>query len=67
MAMTLRLDPEDDQLLRQLASQLNTSRQRAVVEAVRAYSASVSHQRTVSALAHEEAEHYRTLLDRLGK
>lgn len=67
MAMTLRLTPDDEQLLAQLAEQDGISRQEATVRAIRESAARRGHQQAVSGLSASARERYADLLDRLGR
>jgi predicted transcriptional regulator len=61
VAMTLRLDDEDEARLERLAARWNVSKQRAVVRAIREADTDVL------AIADEGAEKYGEALDRLGR
>ena len=67
MAMTLRLTPDDERLLAQLAEQDGISRQEATVRAIREQAARRGHQEAVSELSASARQRYADLLDRLGR
>lgn len=67
MAMTLRLTPDDERLLAQLAEQDGISRQEATVRAIREQAARRGQQQAVSELSASARQRYADLLDRLGR
>ncbi|MBD2763288.1 CopG family transcriptional regulator [Kocuria sp. cx-116] len=67
MAMTLRLTPEDENLLAELAAQEGVSRQEATVRAIRETAARRGHESAVKELSAAARERYADLLDRLGR
>lgn len=67
MAMTLRLTPEQEAALTELADFDGVSKTEALIRAFEERLARIKHQSDVLRYAGEEAEHYRALLDRLGQ
>lgn len=67
MAMTLRLTPEDEEILAELARLDNISRQEATVRAIRDTAARRSHSKKVAAVSAAMRTRYADLLDRLGQ
>lgn len=67
MAMTLRLTPEDEAILAQLAEEDGISRHEATIRAIREASARRGHERSVAALSAKARARYADLLDRLGR
>lgn len=67
MAMTLRLTPDDDNILTERAAQEGISRQEATVRAIREAAARRGHEKAVRELSATARERYADLLDRLGK
>lgn len=67
MAMTLRLTPDDENILTELAAQEGISRQKATVRAIRETAARRGHETAVKELSVTARERYADLLDRLGK
>lgn len=67
MAMTLRLEPEDERALALLAEALGVSKQEATVRAIREAAARHVHEDKVSRLSAAARERYGDLLDRLGQ
>lgn len=64
--MTLRLSPEDDQVLAELAQAQGVSKQEATVRAIRETAARHHHEERVSDLSARARQRYADLLDRLG-
>ena len=67
MAMTLRLTPEDEQALTQLAEAQGVSKQEATVRAIHEAASRRLRRDTVTALSASARERYADLLDRLGQ
>lgn len=67
MAMTLRLTPEDEQLLAALAEAEGVSRHEAALRAIREAAARHVHGTQVAALSAQARERYADVLDRLGR
>ncbi len=67
MAMTLRLTPEDEQALTQLAEADGVSKQEATVRAIREAASRRLRRDKVTALSATARDRYADLLDRLGK
>ncbi|GAA1554934.1 hypothetical protein SAMN04489751_1540 [Brevibacterium sandarakinum] len=67
MAMTLRLNKDDEQLLARLAEQDGVSRQAIVINAIHEMAERRGHEAQVSAASKRARERYGDLLDRLGK
>ena len=67
MAMTLRLTPDDERVLAQLATEDGISRQEAIIRAIHEVAARRGHERDVRALSAAARDRYADLLDRLGR
>lgn len=67
MAMTLRLTPEDERLLAELAEADGVSRQEATVRAIREMAARRGHENRVVAASAAARERYADVLRRLGE
>ncbi len=67
MAMTLRLDPEDEKALALLAEAEGVSKQEATVRAIREAAARRLREDTVRQLSIAARARYADLLDRLGQ
>lgn len=67
MAMTLRLTPEDEQALAQLAEAEGVSKQEATVRAIREAASRRLRRDKVTALSAAARERYSDLIDRLGQ
>lgn len=67
MAMTLRLTPDDERVLAQLAEEDGISRHEATIRAIHEVAARRGHERSVRALSASARERYADLLDRLGQ
>lgn len=67
MAMTLRLNKEDEQLLARLAEQDGVSRHALVINAIHEVAERRGHEAQVSAASKRARERYGDLLDRLGE
>lgn len=67
MAMTLRLTPEDEQILAELARKEGVSRQEATVRAIREAAARRGHEEQVRQLSAHGRARYADLLERLGR
>ncbi len=67
MAMTLRLTPEDEQALAQLAEAEGVSKQEATVRAIHEAASRRLRRDQVSALSAAARDRYADLLDRLGQ
>ncbi|MFC0672707.1 CopG family transcriptional regulator [Brachybacterium hainanense] len=67
MAMTLRLSNDDEKRLAQLAEQSGTSRQGAVILAIREAVERRDHASRVSAASERARDRYADLLRRLGE
>ena len=67
MAMTLRLEPEDEKALTLLAQADGVSKQEATVRAIREAAARRVHEDKVRRLSGAARSRYADLLDRLGQ
>ncbi|MGO1590493.1 MAG: CopG family transcriptional regulator [Ancrocorticia sp.] len=67
MAMTLRLNSEDDQILTQLAEATGVSKQEATTRAIHESASRHIHEAQISDLSAAARARYMDLLDRLGK
>ncbi|MGQ0623507.1 MAG: type II toxin-antitoxin system VapB family antitoxin [Sporichthyaceae bacterium] len=67
MAMTLRLTPEQETALTDLAALEGISKTDAVIKAIEERLERLTHQTEVLRYGREEATHYAALLDRLGQ
>lgn len=67
MAMTLRLDPEQDQLLHELADAQGVSKQEAASRAIVETAQRHLHSARVSELSAQARERYADVLRRLGE
>lgn len=67
MAMTLRLSPDDEELLAELAASEGVSRQEVTVRAIREKAARADHARRISEFSSEGMGRYSDLLRRLGE
>ncbi|GAB3754298.1 hypothetical protein GCM10027591_03110 [Zhihengliuella somnathii] len=67
MAMTLRLSPEDEKILAELAASEGVSRQVAAVSAIREAAERRGHEAAVAAASARARSRYADLLERLGK
>lgn len=67
MAMTLRLTPEDERVLAELADADGISRQEATIRAIHEAAARRGHEARVSEASARARERYADLLDRLGR
>lgn len=67
MAMTLRLTPEDERILAELAEAEGISRQEATVRAIREAAARRGHEQAVHQLSANARVRYAALLDRLSR
>ena len=67
MAMTLRLNDEDERLLTALAASDGVSKQEATVRAIRDAAARRLHDERVRDLSGSARERYADVLDRLGR
>ncbi|MFT3831839.1 MAG: CopG family transcriptional regulator [Micropruina sp.] len=67
MAMTLRLNPEDERALALLAESDGVSKQEATVRAIHEAAARRLRRDRVATLSAAAREHYADLLDRLGQ
>jgi uncharacterized protein (DUF1778 family) len=67
MAMTLRLNAEDEALLAELARGDGVSKQEAMIRAIRAAAARRGHEERVRGMSEQAREKYADLLDRLGQ
>ena len=67
MAMTLRLTPEDEQLLAALADAEGVSRHEATLRAIREAAARHAHGAQVTELSARARERYADVLERLGR
>ncbi|HMR47708.1 MAG TPA: CopG family transcriptional regulator [Arachnia sp.] len=65
--MTLRLTPEDDHTLAQLAEATGVSKQEATIRAIYEAAARHAHQEKVSQLSAAARTRYADLLERLGQ
>lgn len=66
MAMTLRLTAEDEAILTRLAEQLGTSKQKALLEAMRMVESESRKKRRVSEALQFVLTHDKELMDRLA-
>lgn len=67
MAMTLRLNPDDEHALALLAAAEGVSKQEAVVRAIREAASRKLRQDEIRSLSAEAQARYADLLDRLGR
>ncbi|MCG7427861.1 ribbon-helix-helix protein, CopG family [Helcobacillus massiliensis] len=67
MAMTLRLSPDDDRLLAELARAEGLSKQETVARAIREAAERRAHREQVRRLSSSGRARYAELLDRLGQ
>lgn len=67
MAMTLRLTPEDERILAELAREDGVSRQEATIRAIHEVAARRGHQRAVKGLSAAARERYADLIDHLSQ
>lgn len=67
MAMTLRLTPEDEQVLAKLAAGEGLSRQEATIRAIHEVAGWRGHERRVTDASLRARARYADVLDRLGK
>lgn len=67
MAMTLRLDDDQDRMLTQLAASEGISKQEAVIRAIAERAAHLSKDAEVRRLARQTIRDYGPLLDRLAQ
>ena len=67
MAMTLRLTPEDEQVLTRLAEAEGVSKQEATVRAIHEAASRRLRREQVTALSAAARDRYADLLDRLGQ
>lgn len=67
MAMTLRLDAEDDRALESLAEMNGISKQEAARQAIRETAARQQHQQKVREASAWARDRYADVLDRLGQ
>ena len=67
MAMTLRLTPDDEQILAALAEAEGVSRHEATLRAIREAAARRGHEAKVAELSGRARERYADVLDRLGR
>ena len=67
MAMTLRLTPEDERILAELAEAEGVSRHEATLRAIREAAARRGHEAKVAELSAKGRERYADVLDRLGR
>ncbi len=67
MAMTLRLDAEDDRALEALAEMNGISKQEAARQAIRETAARQQHQQKVHEASARARDRYADVLDRLGQ
>jgi len=66
MAMTLRLSAEEEQILDRLAKQLNLSKQKALIEAMRMVEQESARKRRVDQALHFVLTHDKELMQRLA-
>jgi predicted transcriptional regulator len=66
MAMTLRLSTEEEQILDRLAKQLNLSKQKALIEAMRMVEQESARKRRVDQALHFVLTHDKELMQRLA-
>lgn len=67
MAMTLRLSPEDERILTDLADFEGTSRHEATIRAIREAAARRNHEAVVDAASAAARERYADVLKRFGE
>ena len=67
MAMTLRLTPEDERILAELAETDGVSRHEATLRAIREAAARRGHEAKVAELSAGARERYADVLERLGR
>lgn len=67
MAMTLRLSPDDEEVLAALAEADGISKQEATIRAIHEVAARRGHQQRVSEASARARERYADLLERLGQ
>lgn len=67
MAMTLRLTPEDERVLAQLAAAEGVSRQEATIRAIHEVAARRGHEAKVKDASRRARARYADVLDRLGQ
>lgn len=65
--MTLRLSPDDERLLADLAASDGVSKQEATLRAIREAAARRGHESRVRELSAQARERYAEVLDRLGR
>lgn len=66
MAMTLRLNEEEELILERLAKQLNLSKQKALIEAMKIVEQESAKRRRVDQALHFVLTHDKELMDRLA-
>jgi predicted transcriptional regulator len=66
MAMTLRLSTEEEQILDRLAKQLNLSKQKALIEAMKMVEQDSARKRRVDQALHFVLTHDKELMERLA-
>lgn len=66
MAMTLRLNEEEELILERLAKQLNLSKQKALIEAMKIVEQESAKRRRVDEALHFVLTHDKELMDRLA-
>lgn len=66
MAMTLRLTTEEEQILDRLAKQLNLSKQKALIEAMKMVEQDSARKRRVDQALHYVLTHDKELMERLA-
>lgn len=66
MAMTLRLNEEEELILERLAKQLNLSKQKALIEAMKIVERESAKRRRVDEALHFVLTHDKELMDRLA-
>lgn len=66
MAMTIRLTEEEDQILERLAKQLNMSKQKALIEAMKQVEAKSAKQRLMAEALDFVLSHDKELMQRLA-
>lgn len=67
MAMTLRLTPEDERVLAQLAADDGISRQEATIRAIHEVAQRRGHEHKVADASRRARSRYADVLDRLGQ
>lgn len=67
MAMTLRLTPDDERVLAELAAADGISRQEATIRAIREVAARRGHEKQVAEASRAARTRYADLLNRLGE